>query len=47
MHFGVNLKMKKPALSCCFTWIAFVELNFTVLNLTSVYKENVEGLICQ
>ena len=33
MHFGVNLKMKKPALSCCFTWIAFVELNFTVVIL--------------
>ena len=30
MHFRVNLKIKKPTLSCWFTWIAFVELNFTV-----------------
>ena len=22
--------MKKPTLCCCFTWIVFVELNFTV-----------------
>ena len=26
----VNLKMKKPTLCCCFTWIVFIELNFTV-----------------
>ena len=30
MYFRVNLKMKKPALCCCFTWIVFIELNFTV-----------------
>ena len=31
MYFRVNLKMKKPTLlCCCFTWIAFIELNFTV-----------------
>ena len=30
MYFRVNLKMKKPTLSCCFTWIVFIELNFTV-----------------
>ena len=30
MYFGVNLKMKKPNLCCCFTWIVFVEFNFTV-----------------
>ena len=29
MHFRVNLKMKKP-LCCWFTWIVFIELNFTV-----------------
>ena len=29
MYFRVNLKMKKPKL-CCFTWIVFIELNFTV-----------------
>ena len=22
--------MKKPTLCCCFTWIVFIELNFTV-----------------
>ena len=30
MYFRVNLKMKKPMLSCCFKWILFIELNFTV-----------------
>ena len=30
MYFKVNLKMKKPTLCCCFTWIVFIELNFTV-----------------
>ena len=25
--------MKKPALCCCFTWIVFIELNFTVVFL--------------
>ena len=30
MCFRVNLKMKKPTLRCCFTWIVFIELNFTV-----------------
>ena len=30
MYFRVNLKMKKPRLCCCFTWIVFIELNFTV-----------------
>ena len=30
MYFRVNLKMKKPALCCCFTWIVFIEFNFTV-----------------
>ena len=30
MNFGVNLKMKKLTLCCCFTWIVFIELNHTV-----------------
>ena len=30
MYFRVNLKMKKPTLCCCFTWIVFIEINFTV-----------------
>ena len=30
MHFRTNLIMKKPTLCCCFTWIVFIELNFTV-----------------
>ena len=30
MYFRVNLKMKKPTLCCCFVWIVFIELNFTV-----------------
>ena len=30
MYFRVNLKIKKPTLCCCFTWIVFIELNFTV-----------------
>ena len=29
MYFRVNLKMKKSTL-CCFAWIVFIELNFTV-----------------
>ena len=30
MYFRVNLKMKKPRLYCCFTWIVLIKLNFTV-----------------
>ena len=30
MYFKVNLKMKRSMLCCCFTWIVFIELNFTV-----------------
>ena len=37
MYFRVNLKMKKPTLCCCFTWIVFIELNFSY---TSVNTEN-------
>ena len=30
VYFRMNLKMKKPTLCCCFTWIVFIKLNFTV-----------------
>ena len=30
MYFRVNLKMRKPTLCCCFIWIVFIKLNFTV-----------------
>ena len=30
MYFRVKFKMKKPTLCCCFKWIVFIELNFTV-----------------
>ena len=30
MYFRVNMKMKKLILCCCFTWIVFIKLNFTV-----------------
>ena len=30
MYFTVNLKLKKPTLCCCFTWMVIIELNFTV-----------------
>ena len=30
MYFRVNLNMKKPTSCCCFTWTAFIELNFKV-----------------
>ena len=30
MYFRVNLKMKKETCSC-FTWIAFIELNFSCI----------------
>ena len=33
MHFKVNLKMEKPVLCCCFTWIVFIKLNSTVVFL--------------
>ena len=29
MYFRVNLKLKNLTLHCCFTWIEFIELNFT------------------
>ena len=33
MYFRVNLKMEKPVLCCCFTWIVLIEPNFTVASL--------------
>ena len=36
MYFKVNLKMKKPALCCCFAWRRFIELN----NFAVAFKEN-------
>ena len=30
MHFRTNFKMEKPTLCYCFTWIVFIELDFTV-----------------
>ena len=30
MYFRVSLKMKKTMFCCCFRWIVFIELNFTV-----------------
>ena len=29
MYFRVNLKMKKSTLCFCFTWIVFIQLDFT------------------
>ena len=49
MYFRVNLKMKKPTLCCCFTWILFIELNFTVVflliskTLDNLFASRVEG----
>ena len=30
MYFRVTLKIKGPKLCCCFIWIVFIKLNFTV-----------------
>ena len=30
MYFRVNLEMKMPPLRSCFTWLVFIELNFTI-----------------
>ena len=42
MYFRLNLKMRKPTLRCCFTWIVFIELNFTVAFLL-IRKTWVDG----
>ena len=34
MYFRMNLKMKKPMLYCCFTWIVFIELAFLLIRKT-------------
>ena len=33
IYFRVNLKMKKATLCYCFTWILFIEVNFTIASL--------------
>ena len=49
MYFRVNLKMKKPNLYYCFTWIVFLELNFTVAFLLirktwdDIFADKVKG----
>ena len=34
MYFRVNLKIEKPTLRCCFTWIVLIEPNFVVAFLS-------------
>ena len=46
MYFRVNLKMKKPTLCCCFTWIVFIELNFTVAFMLIRKTWDGEGMAC-
>ena len=43
MYFRVNLRMKKPMLCCCFIWIVFIELNFTVPFLDDRFAGKVGG----
>ena len=44
MYFRVNLRMKKPMLCCCFIWIVFIELNFTVPFLDDRFAGKVGGM---
>ena len=44
MYFRVNLKMKKPTLCRCFTWIVFIELNFTVTFLLITWNDGFDEL---
>ena len=39
--------MKKPTLCCCFTWIVFIELNFTVafLLIRKTWDDQFDGKI--
>ena len=48
MYFKVNLKMKKPTLCSCFTWIIFIKLNFTVvlLLITKTWMTDLMGVGC-
>ena len=45
MYFRVNLKMKKSTLCCSFTWIVFIELNFTVafLLIRKIWNDGFAG----
>ena len=49
MYFRVNLKMNNPVL-CCFIWIVFIKLNFTVpfllirKTLDAQFADKVRGL---
>ena len=47
MYFRVNLKMKKVMLCCCFTWIAFIEFNFTVafLLIRKTWEDRFSGKV--
>ena len=47
MYVIMNLKIKKPTLCCCFTWIVFTELNFTVafLLLRKTWEDKFAGKV--
>ena len=47
MYFRANLKMKKPTLCSCFTWIVFIELNFTVafLLIRKTWDDRFDGKV--
>ena len=47
MYF-INVKMKKPSLCYCFTWIIFIELNFTVVFLVirKTWEDRFAGKMC-
>ena len=46
MYFRVKLKIKKPTL-CCFTWIVFIEFNFTVafLLIRETWEDRFSGKV--
>ena len=46
MYFRVNLKMKKP-ICCCFAWMKFIELNFTVafLSIRKTWDDQFPGKV--
>ena len=39
MYFRVNLKMNKPTLCCCFTWIVFIELTVAFLLIRKTWDD--------
>ena len=47
LHFGLNLKIKKSTLSCCFTWIVLIELNSTAafLLIWKTWDERFNGKV--